>query len=281
MIVEAAETFLRRREESKQLLNGVSRHSNAINGVNGAYSTKGSHSTKGINGINGMSGVDGINDMNGVNGGSSVNGYHHVDESGDQISKTDLHSSTISHLNTASVVNNTADTQKHLLVFAAHNELTLKNNIKAFQETCKQWPLSDLAYTLSARRNGLPVRYTIIATDDKMQHDIDPEKVVGKNRFESQQLRLGFVFTGEQYSDRQFNAASYNAKFHLGQGAQWPQMGLDLLMKFPCYLATIRQLDEFLRRTEDPPAWTLEGNTIFSHRGGLLSLNLSRYHTNR
>ncbi|GKZ30068.1 putative Hybrid PKS-NRPS biosynthetic cluster [Aspergillus brasiliensis] len=42
-----------------------------------------------------------------------------------------------------------------------------------------------------------------------------------------------------------------------GQGAQWPTMGRELLLRPGPFSATIDRLDDFLQRLPDPPAWSL------------------------
>ena len=46
-----------------------------------------------------------------------------------------------------------------------------------------------------------------------------------------------------------------------GQGAQWPQMGRQLMKKYPTYRLMIDQLDAHLAQLSNPPSWTLRGNT--------------------
>ena len=55
--------------------------------------------------------------------------------------------------------------------------------------------------------------------------------------------RLAFVFTG--------------------QGAQWPQMGLDLFRKSSCFRSTIEVLDRELKKLPHAPSWTLESKFFF------------------
>lgn len=45
-----------------------------------------------------------------------------------------------------------------------------------------------------------------------------------------------------------------------GQGAQWPQMGLDLMKEFPRYLQSIQSLDVYLDELHDNREWSIEGN---------------------
>lgn len=100
--------------------------------------------------------------------------------------------------------------------------------------------LMGLAYTLAERRSHLPVRQVLMATaraDGKaellnaelMPHQTSPDPIP-----------VGFVFTG--------------------QGAQYANMGKELLDKDIRFLATIRRLDDILRTIppNQAPSWTLE-----------------------
>jgi acyl transferase domain-containing protein len=92
--------------------------------------------------------------------------------------------------------------------------------------------LTDLAYTLSHRREHLPVRGFCITKGDD-------DEVVFSPPFMSQlQKKVAFVFTG--------------------QGAQWPQMGKELLEMYPDVLHDIREMDKVLQQQDSPPEWRLE-----------------------
>ena len=101
-----------------------------------------------------------------------------------------------------------------ILVLSANNAVSLRASIKAlgnhlFNPRVKV-NLSDLAYTLSERRTRLWHRAFLTTRNTNV--DETPEAwVVAKKS--PQAPSLGFVFTG--------------------QGAQWPQMGKDLLDFFP------------------------------------------------
>jgi len=44
-----------------------------------------------------------------------------------------------------------------------------------------------------------------------------------------------------------------------GQGAQWAQMGKELMEKEPIFRKRIQALDDFLSQLPDPPQWRLQG----------------------
>jgi len=97
--------------------------------------------------------------------------------------------------------------------------------------------LDDLAYTLGARRQHLSHRGFLIKPRDIELGGTDlRHSVVGTP------LELTFVFTG--------------------QGAQWAGMGVDLMARFHSFREEIYALDQALRRLENPPSWSLEGEFI-------------------
>ena len=107
-----------------------------------------------------------------------------------------------------------------------------------YQEYAAKHPdrLTDLAYTLSHRREHLPVRGFCITKGDD-------DGVVFSPSFTSQfQTKVAFVFTG--------------------QGAQWAQMGKELLEVYPEVLRDIREMDNLLQQQDSPPAWTLEAELL-------------------
>ncbi|KAF7917217.1 uncharacterized protein EAE98_010322 [Botrytis deweyae] len=124
----------------------------------------------------------------------------------------------------------------YTLVVSANDNASLKANIKAL---CNHLinprvkvNLEDLAYTLSERRTKLWHRaYITTRSTDIDENDF----VVGKKNPEA--LRIGFVFTG--------------------QGAQWPQMGKDLLQFFPWTRNILNNLDDALQSLPQPPTWLL------------------------
>ncbi|ATY62880.1 Beta-ketoacyl synthase [Cordyceps militaris] len=124
----------------------------------------------------------------------------------------------------------------HTLVLSANDEASLRANIRALSNHLinprVKVSLPDLAYTLSERRSAFFHRaYLTTSTTD---FD-DGAFVLGKKQSETP--RLGFVFTG--------------------QGAQWPQMGKELLEFFPWTRSILEELDAVLQKLPDPPAWSL------------------------
>jgi len=105
-------------------------------------------------------------------------------------------------------------TRPSILVLSANDAASLRANIKALGDhlinSRVKVSLSDLAYTLSERRTQLWHRAFISTRTTEL--DERPEAWILAKR-SPQTPSLSFVFTG--------------------QGAQWPQMGKDLLQFFP------------------------------------------------
>ena len=92
--------------------------------------------------------------------------------------------------------------------------------------------LPDLAYTLSERRTRLWHRAFVTTRTAEIEEN---NFVIAKKNLEPP--KIGFVFTG--------------------QGAQWPQMGKDLLTYFPWTRSILEELDQVLQAQPNPPAWSL------------------------
>ncbi|KAL8841188.1 MAG: hypothetical protein Q9170_001042 [Blastenia crenularia] len=125
-----------------------------------------------------------------------------------------------------------------ILVLSANDAGSLRSNIKALSNHLinprVKVSISDLAYTLSERRTRLWHRAFITTRNTKL--DEKPEAwVVAKKS--PQAPTFGFVFTG--------------------QGAQWPQMGKDLLRFFPWTRGILEELDQVLQSLKNPPSWSL------------------------
>ncbi|WYZ41095.1 hypothetical protein EsH8_IV_001436 [Colletotrichum jinshuiense] len=125
----------------------------------------------------------------------------------------------------------------YTLVISANDNASLRANIKSLSNHLinprVKVNLPDLAYTLSERRTKLWHRAFVTT---RSLTDLDENAfTIGKKSAETP--RIGFVFTG--------------------QGAQWPQMGKDLLQYFPWTRSILEELDTVLQSLPDPPSWSL------------------------
>lgn len=123
----------------------------------------------------------------------------------------------------------------YTLVVSANDAVSLRANIDAL---CRHLinprvrvSLPDLAYTLSQRRTQFWHRAFVTARTTEFQAS---DFVVGKKS--PKEPRLGFIFTG--------------------QGAQWSQMGKDLLQFLPETRTILEEFDAVLQGLPSPPSWS-------------------------
>jgi acyl transferase domain-containing protein len=123
-----------------------------------------------------------------------------------------------------------------LLVLSANDETSLRTIVIALKNHLinpnVKITLEDLSHTLSERRSHHFNRGYLIT--DKAFID-ESAFVVGKKA--ANEPRVGFIFTG--------------------QGAQWSQMGKELLNTFPEARDVIVELDAFLQSSSIAPSWLL------------------------
>ncbi|KAL7916704.1 polyketide synthase [Trichoderma velutinum] len=122
-----------------------------------------------------------------------------------------------------------------LLLLSANSATALQRTTERLQEwyTKARPNPRDLAYTLALRREHLPHRAFIIAQGDHLG------TVSQTRKAPSLPPNLVMVFTG--------------------QGAQWPRMGQELLLRRDLsFRSTIRTLDKHLQEQPSPPEWTIE-----------------------
>ena len=122
----------------------------------------------------------------------------------------------------------------NLFVYSAYSDRSLEmmgKNLESFLETTSK-PFADIAYTLSRRRRHLSNRGFIVSSK------FNPGKAV-HIAFEGKSVApaLIMVFTG--------------------QGAQWPQMGRDLIRNNKIFAETIKAIDVELLRLG--ASWNIEG----------------------
>ncbi|PTB66757.1 beta-ketoacyl synthase domain-containing protein [Trichoderma citrinoviride] len=112
-----------------------------------------------------------------------------------------------------------------VLVLSANDAASLSANIKAF---CTHLINPRVK---SAGHDSSTAPFVTTTTTDIREDDFTMSKSG------SQPPKIGFIFTG--------------------QGAQWAQMGKDLLEMFPWTRAILEGLDQVLQAQPDPPAWSL------------------------
>ena len=96
----------------------------------------------------------------------------------------------------------------------------------------------DLVHTLGTRRSRLTQRGFALVGQKSMQEDLDPTHFIKTGMGSFSRLPIAFVFTG--------------------QGAQWPQMGKELIEEFPSFRRSIQDLDSVLQTLPHKPLWTLQ-----------------------
>ena len=97
----------------------------------------------------------------------------------------------------------------------------------------------DLARTLGTRRSNLAERGFALVTQKTLAEDLHFDKLQKSKE-------------GKTYSTHPF------AFVFTGQGAQWPQMGKELIEEFPSFRHTIQELDAVLQKLPEKPSWTLQ-----------------------
>lgn len=130
----------------------------------------------------------------------------------------------------------TSSIRPYTLVFSANDAESLQASTKAIRKHLAnpnvRIKLSDLAYTLSERRSPHFYRAYIVAQNLTLS---EPDFVYGKKSTE--RPRVGLVFTG--------------------QGAQWSQMGKELVKMFPAAASLLEHLDDVLQSSPIPPTWSI------------------------
>ena len=128
-----------------------------------------------------------------------------------------------------------------LIPLSASNSTSLEVQatrlVSSIEQDCHN--VVDLARTLGTRRSQLAERGFALVGQRTLAEDLHFSKLQrmteGKNY---STLPFAFVFTG--------------------QGAQWPQMGKELIEEFPSFRHTIQDLDAVLQTLPERPSWTLQ-----------------------
>lgn len=128
-----------------------------------------------------------------------------------------------------------------LLPFSASSISSLGSRFHGLGPICEDGvSIIDLACTLGAYRSNLGVKGYLLASQQSLQEDLQLHNLrTLPSQKEALLQPIAFVFTG--------------------QGAQWPQMGLELMQEFTAFRQTIQELDTVLQSMSDPPSWTIHG----------------------
>ena len=128
----------------------------------------------------------------------------------------------------------------YVLPFSASTTQSLEARVNDIAERMAEgtkYDLGDLCHTLADRRTKLSEKGFVLATEASAKIDITVNKLVTPKSV-SPSLNFGFVFTG--------------------QGAQWPQMGVELFARHPSFVATINHLDSVLQSLPESPQWMIK-----------------------
>ena len=130
----------------------------------------------------------------------------------------------------------TTSVRPYSLVFSANDADSLQASTNAIRKHLAnpnvKIKLPDLAYTISERRSHHFHRAYIVAQNLDLK---EADFIYGKKATE--RPRIGFIFTG--------------------QGAQWSQMGRELVKIFPAAELLLKHLDDVLQSTPSPPSWSI------------------------
>ncbi|KAE8413499.1 hypothetical protein BDV36DRAFT_304027 [Aspergillus pseudocaelatus] len=151
--------------------------------------------------------------------------------------------------NVPAAVHETPETPQ-LLLFTANSSKSITRMIDNYKQWVENNPdkVSDLAYTLARRREHLPYRAFAIARNGVVESVSQPA-----NSKSAKPPSVVMVFTG--------------------QGAQWPQMGRELLRSNEVFRSRIRSLDQHLQTIAgEKPQYSIEEELKKTAKKSRLSL---------
>jgi acyl transferase domain-containing protein len=130
-----------------------------------------------------------------------------------------------------------------LLIFSAKHPEALRQNIANHESYLSSHPnsIQDMAYTLAKKRELLSRRAFCVTNGEDFWDVSRTHKPGG-------QVPPKLVFTFS------------------GQGAQWAQMGLELIRNDVSFRNSIQSMDNFLAQLPEPPKWSLMSMTPFCDR---------------
>jgi acyl transferase domain-containing protein len=135
------------------------------------------------------------------------------------------------------VPNLAASSRPQLLLFSSHDQKALQKSIQAHEAYKEIHPkrLGDLAHTLARHRDHMAYRAFGIKSKGTPTH-VSPS-------IKSKRIpELVFIFTG--------------------QGAQWAQMGKELIRDFPSFTQDLDRMQDVLARVPHPPSWRILGECV-------------------
>lgn len=133
------------------------------------------------------------------------------------------------------------DIEPRLLLFSAKHPKSLSNMISHHQSYQISNPdtLGDMAYSLALKRETLPCRAFCVTDGTDDWNPVQKSAANGPQK-------LVFIFSG--------------------QGAQWAQMGKDLIQNVRVFRQSLEALDRELELLPDSPGWKLMGNYDALHK---------------
>lgn len=147
------------------------------------------------------------------------------------------------------------------IVVSAHSQSSLLENVTNLARYLHDHPeaeLRDISWTLWTRRSGLAIRKAFAATSRK-QLLFDLEQAITDSAG-SRQPTLGTPLSPLVSPPEGFGALG----IFTGQGAQWPGMGRELLLRSPIFRGAIEECDKSLAQLSDAPSWSLEKELLAS-----------------
>ncbi|KAJ6260172.1 hypothetical protein Dda_4395 [Drechslerella dactyloides] len=123
------------------------------------------------------------------------------------------------------------------------DDLGTKYNLEAVS-------IEDLAYTLGCRRSNLEKRGYLMVSRESPSDAF-------RDAFKSENLRI--ASNEKSYSS---SPATPYAFIFTGQGAQWPQMCMELFQEFAVFRDAIAEMDATLDSLPQPPSWRLKATLL-------------------
>ncbi|KAI1146902.1 hypothetical protein F4825DRAFT_456023 [Nemania diffusa] len=121
-----------------------------------------------------------------------------------------------------------------ILPLSAHSESSFMLNLDILPLAISNYPLADIAYTLSAKRSRFAYRSFCIVNKDQPSKSFTVDRKITRAPLHTS--NIGFVLTG--------------------QGAQWHGMGAELF-DYQVFRNTIHYLDDVLDALPNRPSWSL------------------------